>query len=129
MGQKQYLIDSNSVIDYLGKKLPDNGIKFMDTVIDMTPNLSIITKIEVLGFNTTQDYEKVLKSFIDDSVIFGLTDPIADETILIRKKYKTKLPDAIIAATGIVYDLTLITRNIKDFNEIKGLKLVDPYNQ
>jgi hypothetical protein len=32
MGQKQYLIDSNSVIDYLGKKLPDNGIKFMDTV-------------------------------------------------------------------------------------------------
>jgi len=129
MGQKQYLIDSNSVIDYLGKKLPDNGIKFMDTVIDMTPNLSIITKIEVLGFNTTQDYEKVLKSFIDDSVIFGLTDPIADETILIRKKYKTKLPDAIIAATGIVYDLTLITRNIKDFKEIKGLKLVDPYNQ
>jgi len=129
MGQKQYLIDSNSVIDYLGKKLPDNGIKFMDTVIDMTPNLSIITKIEVLGFNTTQDYEKVLKSFIDDSVIFGLTDPIADETILIRKKYKTKLPDAIIAATGIVYDLTLITRNIKDSKEIKGLKLVDPYNQ
>ncbi len=101
----------------------------MDTVIDMTPNLSIITKIEVLGFNTTHDHEKVLKSFIDDSVIFDLTDYIADETILIRKKYKTKLPDAIIAATGIVYDLTLITRNIRDFKNIKDLKLVDPYNK
>ncbi len=29
---------------YMGRKLPDNGIKFMDNVIDMTPNLSIIIK-------------------------------------------------------------------------------------
>lgn len=28
----------------MGRKLPDNGIKFMDNVIDMTPNLSIIIK-------------------------------------------------------------------------------------
>ena len=129
MGQKQYLIDSNAAIDYLGKKLPDSGTTFMDGVIDMVPNLSIITKIEVLGFKTTQDQYNVLSSFIEDSVIFDLTDPIADKTILIRRKYKTKLPDAIIAATVMVYDLSLITRNIKDFKKIKGLKLIDPYNR
>ena len=51
MGQPQYLIDSNAVIDYLGNKLPAKGMEFMDSVIDEVPNLSVVTKIEVLGFN------------------------------------------------------------------------------
>jgi hypothetical protein len=48
MGQ-QYLIDSNAVIDYLSGKLPKKGKLFMDKVINDTPNISVITKIEVLG--------------------------------------------------------------------------------
>lgn len=52
MEQPNYLIDTNAVIDYLGRKLPDYGMSFMNTVIDAVPNVSIITKIEVLGFNT-----------------------------------------------------------------------------
>jgi len=37
------------------------------------------------------------------------------------------LPDAIIAATTIENELTLITRNIVDFKNIKGIKVLDPY--
>jgi len=43
------------------------------------------------------------------------------------EKYKIKLPDAIIAATAIVYDLILVTRNISDFKNIDGLHVVDPH--
>jgi predicted nucleic acid-binding protein len=39
---------------------------------------------------------------------------------------KTKLPDAIIAATALVNDLTIITRNIKDFDKIEGLEVLNP---
>jgi predicted nucleic acid-binding protein len=39
-----------------------------------------------------------------------------------------KLPDAIIAATALVYDLTLISRNAADFKNIQGLKAVDPHS-
>lgn len=46
MGVK-YLIDSNSVVDYLGKKLPDSGMVFMHPIIDAVANISVITKIEV----------------------------------------------------------------------------------
>ena len=46
----------------------------------------------------------------------------------IRKKYKTKLPDAIIAATALVYNLVLISRNIPDFKNINGLKVINPHN-
>ena len=49
MGQSQYLIDTNSVIDYLGKKISPSGMDFMNGVMDSGPNISVITKIEVLG--------------------------------------------------------------------------------
>ena len=44
-----------------------------------------------------------------------------------QKKHKIKLPDAIIAATAIVYGLTLITRNTADFNDLKNLELLNPH--
>ncbi len=51
MEQPQYLIDTNAIIDYLGKNLPPHGMDFMSDIIDNVPNVSVITKIEVLGFN------------------------------------------------------------------------------
>ena len=65
---------------------------------------------------------------MNDSSILDLTNSIVDRSIEIRKNYKTKLPDAIIAATALVYDLILITRNNSDFKNIEGLKLFNPYN-
>ncbi len=35
-------------------------------------------------------------------------------------------PDAIIAATAVMQDPPLATRNVKDFDWIGGLRVVDP---
>jgi predicted nucleic acid-binding protein len=40
----------------------------------------------------------------------------------IRRDKKVKTPDAIIAATAIANDYTLISNNDKDFKSIQGLK-------
>jgi len=45
----------------------------------------------------------------------------------IRRNKKVKTPDAIIAATALAHGFTLITNNEKDFNSIKGLKIVNPF--
>lgn len=127
MERPQYLIDTNAVIDYLGKNLPASGMDFMNSIIDAIPNVSVVTKIEVLGFNAPDEHYQILTSFMSDATIFDLTSNIVDASILIRKKHKTKLPDAIIAATALVYDLTLITRNISDFKNISELKTIDPH--
>lgn len=37
--------------------------------------------------------------------------------------HKLSIPDAIIAATALVYDLELYTLNLKDFRFIPGLTL------
>ena len=53
---------------------------------------------------------------------------VVDKTIEICKQHKIKLPDAIIAATALVNNFTLVTRNIDDFKNIAGLKTINPYN-
>ncbi len=45
--------------------------------------------------------------------------------IEIRRKYKIKLPDAIVAATSLCNHLTLTTRNTKDFERIEELEVIN----
>ncbi len=128
MDKSEYLIDTNSVIDYLGNKLPSSGKDLMDLIIDKKPIVSVISKIEVLGYNSPKEHYKVLEEFISDCTILNLNEEVVNVCIEIRKKYKTKLPDALIAATAIVHDLVLITRNISDFKNINELKTIDPHH-
>ena len=123
MEQEKYLIDSNAVIDYLGNKFSVIGLQFMNAVVDNVPTVSVITKIEVLGFSAPLKHYMLLTSFMEDATVIDLTPPVVNQSIELRKLYKIKLPDAIIAATSMVHDLTLITRNIKDFESIPNLKV------
>jgi predicted nucleic acid-binding protein len=121
----RYLIDTNTVIDFFNGKLPDQGRQLLSHA---EPVISIITRIELFSSNNITNEEILqLQRFVDFAVIHAVNLPVAIETIEIRKKYKVKLPDAIIAATAIVYDFTLITRNVSDFNKIENLKVVNPY--
>lgn len=125
----RYLLDSNTVIDYIGHLHPEKGRKWLNKVIDEEINSSIITKIEVLSFKPDKDDNyPVLVDYFETASIFDLSADIVSKTIQIRQKQKIKLPDAIIAATAIVFDFTLITRNTKDFKNIDGLNLLNPYD-
>jgi predicted nucleic acid-binding protein len=126
---KGYLIDSNIVIGYLDNKLPSHGMKLMNPIIDDIPNISIITKIEVLRFNTSLTDYGILTEFVSECAIINLNDLVVDKTIAICKTNRIKLPDAIIAATALVHELILVTRNTDDFKKIKKLKLLNPWGQ
>jgi predicted nucleic acid-binding protein len=65
---------------------------------------------------------------MNDAAILQLTEDVVSRSITVRKLRKTKLPDAIIAATALVYELTLITRNTKDFENIPNIKIVNPWD-
>ncbi|MDB5153359.1 MAG: type toxin-antitoxin system VapC family toxin [Mucilaginibacter sp.] len=55
-----YVIDSNAVIYYLSGQIPESGMSFMNTVINDTPVISVMTQIEVLGFNNPVEIETLL---------------------------------------------------------------------
>lgn len=121
---KRYLIDSNCVVDYLALKLPRYGHVFVRRTAAADFNLSVISRIEILGHESANEK---LYAFLDLADIYALTDEIADQAIEIRKKRKIKLPDAIIAATALVNDFVIVTRNINDFKNIEGLNYLNPY--
>jgi len=125
MERKNYLIDTNVAIYYFGLAMSNESEKFMDQILGKKYYISVINRIELLGFKRLNGNESdALSSFISNSIIIDLEEDIILETIQIRKKYNIKLPDAIIAATCLVNNCSLITNNIKDFDEITGLHLV-----
>ena len=119
---KRYLIDTNVVIDFLINRLSPTGRKLVVQCIDNDPCISIISKIELLGFHLVT---AEIKDFVKSSLVIGLTDEIVDQTISLRKSYRVQLPDAIIASTAIVSGFTLLTRNFSDFKKIKDLNVLD----
>jgi predicted nucleic acid-binding protein len=129
MGIK-YIWDTNTAIYYLQQQYPPSAEKFMDDLVaEARPVISAITEIELLCWKTATEKDiKVLHSFIDDAMVIELERPIKLKTADIRKTNRIKLPDAIIAATALVYGLTLVTRNTSDFKNIEGLELVNPWD-
>ena len=128
MGIK-YLWDTNTAIYYLQQQFPPNAEKFIDKIIAQEqPIISAITEIELLCWKTATAADLViLQNFINDVRIIELEQPIKIKTIEIRKANKIKLPDAIIGATAVCHNLTLITRNITDFKNIPNLQVIDPF--
>jgi hypothetical protein len=55
--------------------------------------------------------------------VIDINPVIKSRTIQLRQENKVKLPDAIIAATAIAFDLPLFTAD-KGFKTIEGLSLI-----
>ncbi len=121
-----YLIDTNILIYYF------NGLILIDDekvnkILKTSFNISIITKIEFLSWSKlTQDptLDKKAKKFLSYATLFDLDDLVAHKTIEIRRKFKTKTPDAIIAATALVHNMSVVTNNISDFSPL-GLEVIE----
>ena len=91
---------------------------------------SVISKIEFLGFKDFFDNEKYLtaKEFVNNANIISLSDDLIDKIIEIKQRWNLKLGDAIIGATALTNNCTIVTRNQKDFDKIVGLKIINPLN-
>jgi predicted nucleic acid-binding protein len=123
-----YLLDTNTVIDFCNSKLPIDAKKLLTGIVE--PTISVITRIELFASTKIAEEEKLtLESFVNMATVYDTINlDIVAHAIAIRQRYRTKLPDAIIAATALSYELTLVSRNISDFKNIVGLKVIDPYH-
>ncbi len=121
MGRK-VLIDTNIAIGYVGNRLDINLMNKLDRIFDGTYHLSVINKIEILGYpNLSLEEEKVFNLLINNAILHPIDNVIIEKTIEIKKNYRIKLPDALIAATCLVYQLEIFTLNLKDFKNITDL--------
>lgn len=124
MGQG-FLIDTNVIIDVLDNALPQNGKAF---IAILPPVISEVTRMELLGWlNATPAQLAPVQTFVIKATLLPINEPVIVKAIEIKQTKKIKLGDAIIAATALVHNLTLITRNINDFKNITGLNVIDPH--
>lgn len=123
----RYLADSNVLIDFLAGRLPPNGRQLMFELLEGgTLTISIITEIEVLAFDGSDDYLQNVQQLIDAAEVVPLAEAtLVHEAIAIRRSARIKLPDAVIAATAKTRGLTLLSRNEKDFSRVEGLTVLN----
>ena len=123
MSGKTLILDTNIII-----YLSHGEMKIQDFAsVGDRLCISSITYMEALGypFKTTKE-ELFVRGLCEACDLIDLTRPIIDKTIEIRKQSKTKLPDAIIAASALVENAELVTVNVKDFESIKRVKIINP---
>lgn len=130
-----YLLDSNWVIYHLSA-VPE-AVQLLDRLAVEGIFISMVTYLEVFeGVETAPNPSEVqvqLARFTDDVPILPLSVEVARRCARLRahlrregRRVNNRALDLIIAATAIEHDLTLVTRNLADFNDIPQLRIYQP---
>ena len=104
------LLDTNILIDVLRGEAV--ALAWLEQ--QQRPHISVISWIEVLVGCREGESGRV-EAWLDTFPRLALDDAIALETVRLRQRHGLKIPDAIILATARCADLTLATRNSRDF--------------
>ena len=83
-------------------------------------NYSIITRAELFASSSaTEAVTQLLAPFREHPV----NQAVAERAGRIKREIGIRMPDALIAATALEHKLSLATRNHRDFDKIRGLRL------
>lgn len=133
-----YLIDTNIVIYTLQpQKEFRKVVSFMDKIYDDEKTdilYPVIVEAEVFSVPLPQEVKEKVDILLSEARIIKIDSDIARKAGEIRVKgkalgYNIKLPDALIAATAIIENATLVTHNSVDFlkiNQFESLSILDP---
>jgi predicted nucleic acid-binding protein len=118
------LIDSNILIYRATKPDP-----LLDPILSRSDlAVASVTIIETLGYHLiSADQHGWLTAAFQHARILPLDDAVVAKAVELRRVRKVGLGDAIIAATALIHDLPLVTRNVADFEHIAGLNLINPF--
>lgn len=99
------------------------------TIKDVNVMYASVTKIEAIGYWKISAAEKdYLEQLFDQCYQCSLNDTTIDLAIKLRLRKRMNLADAIIAATALESNEELWTANTKDFENIEGLKVTNPFS-
>lgn len=125
--EREFLIDTNGFINVFSERYPEPVINQIDAIVSSNFFISVISKLEMLGFkNISSIEERAYTKLIRSAKIIHLHDGVIEETITLRKTFNIKLPDAIITASCLSINAVLLTSNTRDFKKISNLKVVNP---
>ena len=107
------------------------GDKAVKEFIETLPAaVCTVVYVECLQGSKSNREKRIVESYLARFELCHLTSDISTRTIDLIRTYSNThgllLADALIAATCLEGDLTLVTYNVKDFHFIQGLKSLTP---
>ena len=127
MEKNLVLCDTNIFINWFNNHKPTIE-KIQNIGLDNIAILVISVMELYEGVDNKQQLQR-LKKKIKHYYIVDFSKEISELSLQLIEKYKLshelQIPDAIIGATAIVFDLRLFTYNTKDFRFMPGIKLYD----
>jgi len=105
------VVDTNILIDYLnGSSKAKHELDAFETIY-----ISLISWMEILVGANEGEEESAIREFLRRFRVHPVDEGVAERAVEIRRKYKVRLPDAIIWATSQQLGILLVTRNTRDF--------------
>lgn len=119
MNGNDFLVDTNILIYF------QNGFEGIDTILESkNMYISFISEMELLSYpNSTKQELLATRTLLEECFIIEMNQEIKNKAIEIRSTNNIKLPDAIVAATSLLYKLPLITAD-KGFSKVKELDVI-----
>ena len=119
MNGTKIVLDTNIILYLL------DGNKELAVILnEMEIFVSIITEIELLGYQEISDLEKSkVKLFLSECQIIPLNVEIKNICVEFKQNHKIKTPDAIVAATPRYLGIPLFTAD-KGFNKLPNLDAI-----
>lgn len=120
------LIDTDILID-AGRSIND-AVSFLQRT-ELTDQLliSTITQMELIVGARNKNELRVLEKFLKRFTIVKVNQSISDTAVDLVRQYRLShgllIPDAFIAATAIIINEPLATKNRRDYQFITGLTL------
>jgi predicted nucleic acid-binding protein len=115
-------LDTNVLIYYL------DGVPEIAATVDTLlveqprPFIATVTELEAFSFRFLTEEEVIrIDRLIQSLSVILLDSYLARKAAELRRLYRMKTPDSIVAATALFTHSTLLTRNIKDFRKVSGL--------
>ena len=123
-----YLLDTNILIYYFNDEPIVQPIFEDIQVGDAIGFYCPISWVELLCYpNLTETEANLMREFLRTLRCVLLTEAVLDGAAEIRRNYRVRLADALIAACALTQDCTLVTRNVDDFRRIDGLSILNPF--
>ncbi|MBM3310663.1 MAG: type II toxin-antitoxin system VapC family toxin [Candidatus Aminicenantes bacterium] len=119
-----HLLDSAILIDHLRGFV--SATAWLGRLRPGEAVISVITRAEVLS-GGTPDETAAAYELCEQFDCLPLTKGIADRAAELRRTRRWRLPDAFQAALALEHDLSLATRNIKDFSKDRDPFVLVPY--
>jgi len=90
--------------------------------------VTFIITMELMQGAINKEVLNKVKKVLNNYYMLPVNEEVANLSIQLIDKYSLShgltIPDAIIAATSLIYDVKLFTLNLKDFKFISGIKLL-----